>query len=158
MGHLTRKCNKVSFSCSLQREHVFVAFNSDFANDIRQQNKHTDQLPEQKNALRKKVCCATIMDIQSFNRFWHPGLLYKIKINFPQNPYLIIKSYLISERFFLVTNEGCFSKLYPKNDRIPQGSILEPVLYLLNTANISNEEYVTTATFADHTAILACHR
>jgi hypothetical protein len=38
---------------------------------------------------------------------------------------------------------------------IPQGSVLEPILYLMCIWNIPKQEDITTATLADDTAVLA---
>lgn len=44
---------------------------------------------------RKQYCSAVFLDIsQAFDKVWHNGLLYKIKLNLPANYYSFLKSYL----------------------------------------------------------------
>jgi len=51
---------------------------------------------------RKKMCTSVFLDIQqAFNKVWHRGLLYKLKLHLPDHLYLLLKSYL-SERYFQV--------------------------------------------------------
>jgi len=41
---------------------------------------------------------------------------------------------------------------------VPQGSVLDHLLYLLFTADLPTMDYTTIATFADDTGLLAVHR
>lgn len=106
---------------------------------------------------RKEYCSAAFLDIfQAFDRVWHEGLLYKIKINFPGNLFNILKSYL-EDRYFLVNVGEAFTNLHLIRTGILQGSVLEPILYLLFTADLPTNRSVTVGTFADDTAVLASH-
>jgi len=50
----------------------------------------------------KKMCISVFLDIQqAFDKVWHRGLLYKLKLRLPDHLYLLLKSYL-SERYFQV--------------------------------------------------------
>lgn len=103
----------------------------------------------------KQICSAVFLDVaQAFDKVWHEGLLFKLKSNLPRNYYLILKSYL-SQRFFRVKCENEFSTLKEIRAGVPQGSILGPLLYLVFTCDLPQQDNVTTATFADDTAILA---
>lgn len=103
----------------------------------------------------RKYCSAVFLDVsQAFDRVWHPGLLYKLKNVFQPSQYRVLRSYLENRRFFVqVRNET--SELVQINAGVPQGSVLGPVLYVLFTADLPTSDNVTTATFADDTAILA---
>jgi hypothetical protein len=92
-------------------------------------------------------CSAAFVDIsQAFNKVWHTGLLYKLRLSLPLNYFLVLKSYLHS-RHFLVKAETEYAELSPVNAGAAKGSALWP-LYLP-----TSPEY-TTATFADYTAVL----
>lgn len=106
----------------------------------------------------KKYCSAAFLDIaQAFDKVWHAGLLYKIKQLLPVNYFLILKSYL-QDRHFQVKYQDQYTELHPINAGVPQGSVLGPVLYLLYTADLPVNHNVTTATYADDTAILSSHQ
>ena len=92
---------------------------------------------------------------QAFDRFWHPGLLHKIKELLP-TIFLLVKSYL-SNRQFRTRVKGEVSALFAINSGVPQGSVLGPILYLLFTSDLPQAPNVRLGTFADDTVILTCH-
>jgi hypothetical protein len=61
----------------------------------------------------------------------------------------------ITGRVFQVKQEEAYSTFKEIKAGVPRGSVLGPILYLLYTWDILQEEDITTATFADYTAILA---
>ena len=71
--------------------------------------------------------------------------------------YAVINSYLY-RRSFLVKHGEALTSLHEILSGVPQGSVLGPVLYLLFTADLPTSFGVTTATFADDTAILAASK
>lgn len=104
-----------------------------------------------------KYCAAVFLDIsQAFDKIWHEGLLYKIKLNFPPSYYILLKSYL-SERHFIVRHGNAVTELNKIRAGVPQGSVLGPILYLLYTADLPTQTKMTIGTFADDTAVLATH-
>ncbi|CAH2086206.1 unnamed protein product [Euphydryas editha] len=106
----------------------------------------------------KEYCSAVFLDIQAaFNKVWHKGLLYKIKAFLPHSFYLLLESYL-TDRIFQVREDGELSHIHDIMAGVPQGSVLGPVLYTIYTADLPEAQGVTTATFADDTALLASNR
>lgn len=113
------------------------------------------QLPKIRQSLKKGNAAPLYFpDIQAiFKRVWHKGLLYKIQAIL----LLLMESYLTS-RFFQVREDGELSIIQDIMAEVPQGSVLFPVLYTIYTADFSETQVVTTATFADGTAILASRK
>jgi hypothetical protein len=84
----------------------------------------------------KQYCSAAFLDIsQAFDKVWHTGLLYKLRLALPLNYFLLLKSYLLS-RHFLVKVGTDHSALTSINAGVPQGSVLGPLLYLFYTADL----------------------
>jgi hypothetical protein len=95
----------------------------------------------------KQICSAAFLDIsQAFDKAWHTGLLYKLRLSFPLNYFILLKSYL-TNRHFRVKVDNEFSDL-PIHAGVPQGSVLSPLLY---TSDLPSSPDTTTATFADDT-------
>lgn len=104
---------------------------------------------------KKQYCSAVFLDVkQAFDRVWHDGLLYKLKLLLPTPYYLLLKSYLDKRKFFVNINEEN-SEIGVIQSGVPQGSVLGPVLYTLYTSDFPTSDSVTIATYADDTAILA---
>jgi hypothetical protein len=55
---------------------------------------------------------------------------------------------------FRVKQEEAYSTIKEIKAGVPQGSVLGPILYLLYTWDIPQEEDITTATFADRLSLL----
>ena len=107
-------------------------------------------------SLEEKQTCSTIfLDVaQAFDKVWHEGLMQKIEKILPSQFCKLIESY-ITGRYFRVKQEQTYSAIRTISAGVPQGSVLEPVLYLLYTSDIPHENNTTIATFADDTAIMA---
>lgn len=107
---------------------------------------------------RKEYCSSAFLDIQqAFDKVWHKGLLYKIKLLLSHKFYSILNSYL-SDRIFQVKEEDARSGFYDIRAGVPQGSVLGPTLYSLFTSDLPRSDDVVTATYADDTAILVSHK
>jgi hypothetical protein len=69
----------------------------------------------------KQICSAAFLDIsQAFDKVWHTGLLYKLRLSFPLNYLILLKSYL-TNRHFRVKVDNEFSDL-PIHAGVPQAS------------------------------------
>jgi hypothetical protein len=105
----------------------------------------------------KRYCSAAFLDIsQAFDKVWHTGLIYKLKLSLPHRFYTLLRSYL-TNRTFLVKHEEEQTTLFPIQAGVPQGSVLGPLLYTLYTADQPTTLQTTTATYADDTAALSSH-
>lgn len=105
----------------------------------------------------KEFCPAVYLDVQqAFDKVWHTGLLYKIKLHLPSEYYLIFKSYL-SDRHFQIKYGQAYSSINSINSGVPQGSVFGPMLYLLYTADIPTTPETHIGTFADDTVVMCRH-
>lgn len=106
----------------------------------------------------KSVCPAVFLDIkQAFDKVWHSGLLYKLKLHLPSQLYLLLKSYL-TDRTYQVKMNSAVSDIHQIKSGVPQGSVLGPLLYLLYTSDAPTTDHTILATFADDTAILSANQ
>jgi hypothetical protein len=89
-------------------------------------------------------------------KVWHPGLLLKIKKTLPPCYYNLLKSCL-QDRYFVAKFNDETSPRFPIHSGVPQGSILDPLLYTLYTSDLPTSRKTTLSTFVDDTAIFATH-
>jgi hypothetical protein len=89
-------------------------------------------------------------DLSSLRQSMETWASHNLKQFLPLNYSLVLKSYFHS-RLFLVE----YTNLSPVNVYLPQGSFLGPLLYWLNTADLTNILESTTANFYDDTAVLS---
>lgn len=105
----------------------------------------------------KEYAPTAFLDVSSaFDKVWHEGLLHKISPHFPAPLSLLLSSYL-SRRSFQVFTGSEHSGIHPIAAGVPQGSVLGPTLFLLYTMDIPQARNVTTALFADDTAVTSCN-
>jgi len=98
-----------------------------------------------------------ILDVsQAFDKIWHSWLLCKIKRILPSSYINLLKSYL-NERQFGTKFNGETSSRFQIHSGVPQGSILDPLLYVLYIYDLPTSRETTLGTFADDTAIFATH-
>jgi hypothetical protein len=93
-------------------------------------------------ALENKQCCsaAFLAISQAFDKVRHTALLCMLRQSLPLNYFLILNSYLHS-RHFLVKVETESTELSLINADVAQGNVLEPLLYLLYTADLDSRHY-----------------
>ena len=86
----------------------------------------------------KQSTVATLLDIsKAYDTTWHTNLVYKlIAMQVPGHLINIINSFL-THPSFRVKVDGAYSEWKPILARIPQGSVLSPMLYNLYTADLS---------------------
>jgi len=98
-----------------------------------------------------------MLDIKkAFDKVWHPGLHFKIKMHLPSSHFAFLKSFT-EGREFQVRRGSTTSTPRPIRDGVPQGIVLGPILYTLYTADlpITPSRNLTVATYTDDTAFLA---
>jgi retron-type reverse transcriptase len=90
---------------------------------------------------------------KAFDRVWHKGLLYKLKsIGIDDTVLKWFESYLSNSRQQVVIN-GETSDTKSINAGVPQGSILEPMFFLIYINDIVNNISCNTKLFADDTPL-----
>ena len=73
---------------------------------------------------------------EAFDRVTHQGILYKLcSVGFGGSVFYILTQFL-SDRSQHVMVDGCMSKLVNVVSRMPQGSVLGPLLFLLYTSEL----------------------
>ena len=103
----------------------------------------------------KKYCIAAFLDAEkAFDKVWHKSLLRKLKRILPKNLNKILKSYLMN-RFYQIKINETLTIIFPIKAGVPQESVLGLTLYLLYTADSPVAQDITSATYADDTAILS---
>lgn len=102
----------------------------------------------------KQYCTGAFLDVsQAFDRVWHAGLLFKLKLILPSTYYLILKSYL-EDRFFSVRYGSSTSSPKPINAGVPQGAVTAPLLFNIFVSDQPTLPTTLIADFADDKAII----
>ena len=101
---------------------------------------------------RTEVTLSVLIDYsKAFDAIDHLILLKKLQnINFTKKTIKIICNYLI-ERYQYVQVEDKRSTLLPMFFGVPQGSLLDPVLFNLHVTEFADRTYSTTIQYADNT-------
>ena len=97
---------------------------------------------------------AVALDIsKAFDRFWHAGLLHKLKSYGISDQIFSLISSFLSNRRLRVVLDGKSSQEYPVNAGAPQGSILGPTLFLLYINDLPDDVICDIAIYADDTTL-----
>jgi len=106
-------------------------------------------------ALEEKLyCTGEFLDVsQAFDRVWHPGLLYKLKILLPSHYYLILKSYL-EDRLFPV-RVGIFCHHINQCRSTSRRSYSSAPIFNLYISDQPSSPHTLIGDFANDKAILA---
>lgn len=97
---------------------------------------------------------ALFLDIsKAFDKVWHDGLLFKLKINgISGNLLELLKNFLIERKQRVVLN-GKTSEWKSLNSGVPQGSVLGPLLFLLYINDLTENINSRMKLFADDSSI-----
>ena len=103
---------------------------------------------------------AVALDIsKAFDRVWHAGLLHNLKSYGISGQIFGLISSFLSNRRLQVILDGKSSQEYPANAGVPQGSILDPTLFLLYINELVDDVICNIAIYADDTTLYSkCDR
>jgi hypothetical protein len=88
----------------------------------------------------KQYCSEAFLGIpQAFDKVWHTGLLYKLRLFLPLNYFILLKSYLHSKHFLLKV-ETEYTQFIPAKAGAPQGSVLGPLNTSLSMSHSPHED------------------
>ena len=97
---------------------------------------------------------AVALDVsKAFDRVWHAGLLHKLKFYGISGQIFGLISSFLSNRWLRVVLDGKSSQEYPVNADVPQGSILNPTLFLLYINDLPDDVICNIAIYADDTML-----
>ena len=97
---------------------------------------------------------AAALDIsKAFDRVCHAGLLHKLKSYGISGQIFGLISSFLSNRWLLAVLDGKFSQEHPVNVGVPEGSILDPTLFLLYINSLPDDVICDIAIYGDDTTL-----
>ena len=97
---------------------------------------------------------AVLLDIsKAFNKVWHEGLLLKLKSNGISSHLLNLFSNLLDERYQRTVLNGKSSDRKQITARVPQGSVLGPLLFLIYINDLADNIMSNVKLFAGDTSV-----
>ena len=91
---------------------------------------------------------------KAFHKVWHESLIYKLKQNGISGELLNIKYFLDLRKQRVVLNEQC-SSWASITAGVPEGSMLEPLLFVIYINNLSKNLSSHPKLFADDTSLFS---
>ena len=94
--------------------------------------------------------------LKAFDKFWHEGLIYKIKSMGISGELLNLLENYLTDRYQRVVLNGQTSSWAPVLAGVSQGSILGPLLFLIYINDLPNDFKSNAKLFADDTSVYSC--
>ena len=158
LGKLLERIIARRLSRHMERENLFSMSQSGF----RSRHMTAEQIlrmSEQCHLAFKKrqVVASLFLDAEAaFDKCWHSGIMYKLKMNLglPNRLIRILSSFL-TDRSLTIFYEGHWSEKVTLNAGTPQGSPLSPLIYLIYVNDFPKEieNYCNVSQFADDSAL-----
>ena len=92
---------------------------------------------------------------KAFDKFWHKGLIFKLKQNGISGKLLNLSKGFLKNRKQRVVSNGQFSSWTDVNTEVPQGSILGSLLLLIYINHLTNYLSSRAKLFADDTSLFS---
>ena len=138
---------------------------SDFQNGLKSSRSTVDLLTVASDRIvkalnRSEATGVVALDIsKASNRVWHAGLLHKLKSYGVSGQIFGFISSFLSNRRLRVVLDGKSSQGYSVNAGVPQGSIIGPILFLLNSSDLPDDVICNIAIYTDDTTLYSkCHQ
>ena len=99
----------------------------------------------------------TFLDIsKAFDKVWHDGLIYKLKLYGVENKLLnLIQNYLTNRQQRVLLNERTSKWTNRSTTGIPQGYVLGPLLFLMYTNDLPDGLKSICKIFGDYTSLFS---
>ena len=92
---------------------------------------------------------------KAFDKVWHQGLHFKLRQNGISGELLNTLADFLNNRTQRVILNGQYSSWAKVEAGVPQGSVLGPLLFLIDINNLSENLTPNTKLFADHTSLFS---